>query len=139
MTGGFMKTLFFAILLITQTVWGAGLPKKALLVLQLDQPAVTVQFPNLDFSTAKISPSGVAEFSNPGNIIVGSVTYKMGPKALLYRKDETKEFTIENLRMISYPFYSTEVNTLVGHFVVNQDGTVYLYKKGAKGTVTEWY
>jgi hypothetical protein len=63
----------------------------------------------------------------------------MGTKVLLSRKDEKKDFTVDNLKRISYPLYSKEIDKIMGHLVVTDDGSVYLYRKGLKGSVTEWY
>lgn len=135
-----MKSLFVITFLFAQTLWAAGLPKKAVIVLQLDQPAVTVEFPQIDLSAAKITPSGVAEFTNTGNITVGEVTYQMGPKVLLTLKDEAKGYTVDNIKTISYQLYSPDLKVIIGHLVVmTETGVLAVYKTTLRGKVTEWY
>lgn len=135
-----MKSLFLITFLFAQTLWAAGLPKKAVLVLQLDQPAVTVEFPQIDLAAAKISASGVAEFANTGSITVGEMVYQMGPKLLLNLKDQSKGFTADNIKTISYQLYSTDLNVIVGHLVVTTEtGVLAVYKTNLRGKVTEWY
>lgn len=135
-----MKLLFIATFLLAQSVFAAGLPKTAQLVLQLDQPATTVQFPNLDLTKAKINDSGLVTFSQTGDIKVGNITYKMDPAAFTVLKDDTKGLTVENLKFLRYRLYSEDIKAVVSNLVVDMEkGTVAIYKADVKGVVTEWY
>ncbi|MBY0385215.1 hypothetical protein K2X05_08665 [bacterium] len=135
-----MKTLFIAIFLLSQTLWAASLPKSAKLVVSLDQAAVNVELPTLDFTKAEIKHNTIVKFAQTGTIKVGAVSYDMDEVAFVVLKDDAKGLNLENLKFIRYRLFSTEVNAVVGDIVVElATGIVTIPKTNFKGQVTESY
>ncbi len=137
-----MKSLFIvfaAILVFAQSSMGLSLPKTAKVILALDQPAVVVELPTVDFSMATIEHDSIVTFKQTGTITVGGVTYKMDPVAFVTTTDDSKGLTLENLKMIRYRLYSDEMKAVVGDIVVVLKTGAVVMNKDSKGLVTEWY
>lgn len=135
--GGIMKTLFIAIFLLSQSLWAASLPKTAKLVVSLGQAAVNVELPTLNFSKATTKDNTLVTFEQTGTIKVGDVSYEMDQVAFVVLKDDKKGLNLENIKIIRYRLFSTEVGAVVGSLVVElETGIVSIPNTNFRGQVT---
>jgi hypothetical protein len=134
-----LSIVFAAVLVFAQSSLALSLPKTAKVVLALDQPAVIVELPALDFNLAKLEHNSIVTFQQTGSITVGAVTYKMDPVAFVTTADDSKGLTLENLTMIRYRLFSNEIKAVVGDVVVGLKTGSVTMNKNSKGIVTEWH
>ncbi len=138
-----MKSIFVLFLVLqSATAMAVGLPKKALVVTSLDQPAQTIEFPQIDLNQLK-KVSASANYYEVGEgktITIGAINYKLDPIMQVTPKTEGAGLTAENITNITYRLYSTEINAIVGRVLVDMTtGQVTVVKSNSQGKVTETY
>ena len=131
-------SVVFCQITFCQTTWAAQLPKTAVAHLQLDQPAIRIQFPQVDLSSASITGTGLTTFSHPGQVFVGSASYQMDEKSFLVLKDAKKGLNLDNIKLMQYRLYSSVVQKVIATLTVDMEkGIVYFNKTEITGVVTE--
>jgi hypothetical protein len=134
-----ISIFFAAVFVFAQNSQAVSLPKTAKVVLALDQPAVVIELPELDFTGATIQ-HGLIKFKKTGTITVGNSSYQMDLVAFANLHVEAKGLTVENVKALRYRLFSQEINSIVGDVVVDmKTGNVSMNKNSFKGIVTAWY
>lgn len=136
-----MKSFFiFCFVLVSSTsVWAASLPKTLRVTLQLDQRATNINLPQIDLAQLKHIGSGFFKFEQTATVTVGAINYDLDKTVVLIAKDESKPYTVDNLKFIRYRFYSSELEIVVGDFAIEMETGIVSSRGVSVGRVTAWY